>query len=89
QGSHLDVSDTPGGFPIPPQRFELGNSTIFLAGASIDYAIYKQWHANVGFDYTNFKYGISPIGVGGFLEPDSRTSNFTVKGGFGYSFYTP
>jgi hypothetical protein len=88
QGSHVDVTDTPGGFPIPPQTFVLGNSTIYLAGASIDYAIFKQWHANVGFDYTNFKYGISPIGIGGFLEPDSRTSNFTVKAGFGYSFYT-
>ena len=89
QGSHLDVTRTPGGFPIPPQTFVLGDSTIFLAGGSIDYAIYKQWHANVGFDYTNFKYGISPVGVGGFLEPDSRTSNFTVKAGVGYSFYTP
>jgi opacity protein-like surface antigen len=89
-GSHLSVSDN----PLPPHSFEfdLGNSVIYMAGASADYAITRQWHANAGIDWTGFKYGRSALqstgvpGVG-ILEPDSRTSNVTIKAGFGYSFY--
>jgi hypothetical protein len=62
-----------------------------MAGASADHGITRRWHANVGMDWSHFKYGQSavlPTGVAGIrvLEPDSRTSNVTVKAGFGYSF---
>ena len=62
-----------------------------MAAASADHAVTRRWHANVGVDWTRFKYGQSaalPTGVAGIvvLEPDSRTSNATVKAGFGYSF---
>lgn len=87
-GSHLETQNIPGGFPIVPQTFTLGNSVIYLAGASADYAITKQWHANVGVDYVNFKYGESALNLPqGNFEPTSRTQNFTVKAGFGYSLY--
>lgn len=86
-GSNLIVQQIPGGFPIPVQNFGLGDSVIFLAGASADYAITKQWHANAGVDFSHFKYGQSAVGAGGFFEPESRTNNVTVKAGFGYSFY--
>lgn len=88
-GSSLSVRNYPA--PVSSFDFALGNSAIYMAGASADYAITRQWHANVGVDWTHFQYGRSgelPTGAGTDLhEPDSRTSNVTVKGGFGYSFY--
>jgi hypothetical protein len=89
-GSHLSISN----FPDPSHSFDftLGNSAIYMAGASADYAITRQWHANAGIDWTNFQYGRSATlptalpGIG-FFEPDSRTSDVTIKAGFGYSFY--
>jgi opacity protein-like surface antigen len=78
-----------GGIPITPQDYRLGNSTIYLAGLSTDLAITREWHLNAGIDYVNWRYGASPPAPDGSLEPDSRTSNWTVKAGFGYSFYTP
>jgi hypothetical protein len=83
----LKVNPIPGGFPIPAQTFSLGDSVIVLAGASADYAITKEWHTNIGVDFSHFKYGQSAVGIGGFFEPASRTNNVTVKAGFGYSFY--
>lgn len=78
-----------GGYPITPQDYRLGNSAIYLAGLSTDLAITREWHLNAGIDYATWRYGASPPGPDGSYEPDSRTTNWTVKAGFGYSFYTP
>jgi len=68
----------------------LGNSTLYRAGVSVDYAFTKSIHGNAGVDFTSFKYGISavyPIG-GGFVawEPDSLTNYTTFKLGLGFAF---
>ena len=77
-----------GGFPIPNQTFDLGGANIWKAGAGIDYAFTNRLHGNVGVDYTEFTYGQSPVGIGGFLEPHSRTEDWVVRIGAGYSFYS-
>jgi opacity protein-like surface antigen len=77
-----------GGFPIPNQTFDLGGANIWKAGAGIDYAFTNRIHGNVGVDYTEFTYGQSPVGIGGFLEPHSRTEDWVVRIGAGYSFYS-
>ncbi|MET0222073.1 MAG: hypothetical protein ABW213_15585 [Tardiphaga sp.] len=78
-----------GGALITPQDYRLGNSAMYLAGLSTDLAITREWHLNAGIDYATWRYGASPPGTDGSLEPDSRTAIWTVKAGFGYSFYTP
>jgi len=83
----LKVSQN-GGFPIPNQTFDLGGANIWKAGAGIDYAFTNRLHGNVGVDYTEFSYGQSPVGIGGFLEPHSRTEDWAVRIGAGYSFYS-
>ena len=88
--SSMTTSLTPGGFPINPQTYKLGNTLMFDAGVSLDYAFTQQFHGNVGFDYQRFGYRQSPLSViDGSLEPTSRTDYYTVKAGVGYSFYAP
>lgn len=76
-----------GGFPIPNQSFDLGQANIWKAGANIDYAFTNRIHGNLGVDYTAFTYGQSPVGIGGFFEPHSRTEDWVARVGAGYSFY--
>ncbi len=71
----------------------LGNSTLYRVGAGADYAFAQNWHGNLGIDYTSFNYGISalyPGVVNGknvfFWEPDSKTSDTTIRIGLGYGF---
>lgn len=78
-----------GGFPVDPWTYALGSSSIYMAGLSADYAITDKWHMNAGIDYLSFRYGASAVSPDGTYEPDSRTSNWTVKAGFGYSFHKP
>lgn len=78
-----------GGAAITPEDYTLGSSTLTMAGLSADYAITPEWHANAGVDYLDFRYGASPVSATGYYEPDSRTSNWSVKAGFGYSFAVP
>jgi hypothetical protein len=86
--SHMSTPD----FPRPPHSldFTLGNDTMYTAGGSADHAITRRWHANVGIDWNHFNYGQSAflptLGGPPVHEPDSRTSNVTVKAGVGYSF---
>jgi hypothetical protein len=75
-----------GGAPMDPRTYSLGSSTIYMAGLSADYAIGRDWHANAGLDVLSFRYGASAVAPNGTFEPDSRTSTWTVKAGFGYSF---
>lgn len=82
----MTASDNPGGFPIPPQTFNLGASTMYMLGASADYAITQNIHINAGVDFDNFHYGKSPVGIGGYLEPNSQTSETTWKVGMGFGF---
>ena len=63
----------------------LGNSTLYRAGVSADYAFVQNLHGNVGVEYTSFDYGISAV-YGGYLEPDSTTNYTTVRVGLGYAF---
>ena len=85
-GARLKTSDN-GNFPIIPQSYGLGSSAIFIAGLSLDYAVTRHIHANVGIDYTHFKYGASARSpIDGSWEPDSKTSETTLKFGLGYAF---
>jgi hypothetical protein len=82
--SDIDVSG-PRGF-----SGSLGDSTLYKAGLSTDYAFTKHFHGNVGVDYTNFKYGISSThrtsSTTVAWEPDSKTEYTTLKVGVGYAF---
>jgi len=82
KNSRIDAVDI---FPA-----DLGNSTLKQYGVSADFAFSKSAHANIGVDYTEFKYGMSPLTPigGGFVawEPDSTTKYITYKIGVGSSF---
>jgi len=82
------TSSLNGGAAITPATYHLGSKLMWKAGLSSDYALTPQWHLNAGVDYTYFNYGISEV-HNDQLEPDSRSGIWTVKGGFGYSFYQP
>lgn len=66
----------------------LGNSTIYRYGVAADYAFTINVHANIGIDYTSFKYGMSAVYPvsGGIYEPASKTSYTTARIGIGYAF---
>ncbi|WP_248800312.1 hypothetical protein [Pseudomonas sp. MWU13-2105] len=68
----------------------LGNSNLYKAGLATDYAFTKNFHGNVGIDYTSFKYGSTATHgtSGGTLAwmPESRTDDTTFKIGIGYAF---
>jgi hypothetical protein len=68
----------------------LGDSNLYKAGLSTDYAFTKNFHGNVGVDYTSFKYGDSAThrtSNGGLSwMPDSQTNDTTLKIGVGYAF---
>lgn len=82
--SDIDVSG-PRGFSAG-----LGDSNLYKAGLSSDYAFTKNFHGNVGVDYTSFKYGISATHrisrTTVAWEPDSQTNYTTLKIGVGYAF---
>lgn len=72
---------------------DLGNSALYKAGLSVDYAFTRHFHGNAGIDYTRFSYGMSSpntVIAGGFIytvwEPDSSTRYTTARIGLGYSF---
>lgn len=70
----------------------LGEKTYYRAGLSVDYALTGSIHANAAVEFVGYKYGKSAVAANGYLEPDSRTENTTVKVGLGYSLgndYTP
>lgn len=79
-GSKIDVV-APFGFTA-----DLGNSAIYKAGVSVDYALSKNLHANAGIDYTSWKYGASAVQASGYYEPDSETKDTIIKAGIGYAF---
>jgi opacity protein-like surface antigen len=87
----MDFNPTTSGVAVP-HTFGLGTSEIVKAGASIDYAFTPNWHANLGVDYTYFKYGASRqelLPAFGIYEPPSRTYDVRVSAGIGYSFGAP
>jgi hypothetical protein len=72
-------------------RSGLGNSTIYKIEGSLDYAFTRNFHGNIGVEYTEFRYGQSALFVTDRLgnmgdEPDSRTRNVTVRAGLGWAF---
>ena len=84
-GSNIDVAGTFAG--------SLQNSSITRIGGSLDYAMTSNWHANLGIEYTSFKYGYSgmyPVTINntlyGAYEPSSTTNYTVAKIGIGYSF---
>lgn len=80
--SHINV-------PLVGLNTSLGNSTMYQLGLSADYAVTKNFHANIGVDYSEFKYGMSAINaIGGYYvwEPDSKTKYTTYKVGVAYAF---
>jgi hypothetical protein len=64
----------------------MGGKAIYMAGGSADYAITRNFHANVGVDYVNFRYNQSNPNPGGGVEPASRSEYWKVKAGIGYAF---
>jgi opacity protein-like surface antigen len=87
-GSYITVNAVPSA-NFPGFAGGLGNSPLYRVGAGADYAITQQIHANIGIDYTSFKYGMSALYAvpGGYAwEPDSKTNYTTVKVGIGYAF---
>lgn len=71
----------------------LGDSTIYKLELSGDYALTRSLHLKAGVEYVDFDYGESDVhyftdgvNVIGVYEPDSETSNLTVKAGVGYTF---
>lgn len=68
----------------------LGNSDLYKAGISIDFAFGQRMHGNIGVDYTAFNYGISALYPSGAnsvsWEPDSQTKYTTFKFGLGQEF---
>ena len=80
----MKTSDN-GGYPVTPHKYDLGSSTIYMAGLSVDYAVTRHLHASLGVEYTNFRYGASEV-FNKTYEPDSKTSETTVKVGLGYAF---
>lgn len=86
-GASMKTSLTPGGYAITPQTYNLGSSTIYKIGASVDYAATESIHVNAGVEYTSFNYGKSAISsIDGTYEPDSRTNELAAKIGIGFSF---
>ena len=63
----------------------LGNSGLSKIGASVDYAFTRNFHGNLGVDYTRFTYGASAI-YSGYGEPNSKTAYTVAKVGIGYAF---
>jgi opacity protein-like surface antigen len=84
----MTASLVPGGVVIPglAGTYNLGQKTIYMAGASADFAFTPLLHGNIGIDYTHFAYGMSPTNPAGFFEPNSRTSTVTVSAGLGLAF---
>lgn len=83
----MKTTATAGGAAITPQTYNLGNSAIYMVGASVDRAITDTVHANVSVDYTNFNYGRSAVSrIDNTFEPDSRTSTVAFKVGLGFAF---
>jgi hypothetical protein len=67
----------------------LGDSTIYRAGLSGDYALTGAIHLNAGVEWVDFKYGESAIYESDdyhSYEPNSSTQNTTVRVGVGYAF---
>jgi hypothetical protein len=90
--SEINGHAVPGGAAgIIPFHASLGNSTIYKVESSADFAFTSHIHGNVGVEYTNFKYGESAPFVftaagGTAVEPDSKTSNVTIRVGLGIAF---
>ncbi|MCD2172603.1 hypothetical protein [Rhizobium sp. C4] len=83
----MKTTATAGGAAITPQTYKLGNSAIYMVGASVDRAITDTVHANISVDYTNFNYGRSAVSpIDSTFEPDSRTSTVALKVGLGFAF---
>jgi len=80
-GSYIDVT---GVFAGP-----LGNSSLYMAGLSVDYAFTKIIHLNLGAEYLSFSYGSSELYpyAGGYVgEPESTSTYLIYKAGMGISF---
>lgn len=74
---------------------DLGDGGLYQLGLGLDYGITAGLHVNVRVAYTAWRYGASaPIyaGTNGagqaqyLYEPDSRTTDTTLKAGIGYAF---
>jgi hypothetical protein len=84
--SGMTTSASPGGYPfLIPTNFTLGSKLMYIVGGSIDYAISRHWHANVGVEYSHFQYGQSPL-TNFSLEPNSTTSYLMVSVGAGFGW---
>ncbi|HXH71680.1 MAG TPA: hypothetical protein VNI58_02575 [Mariprofundaceae bacterium] len=79
--SSIYVNAFPFGFSLG-----LGSSSIWRAGATVDYAVNGDFHINVGVGQTRFKYGTSGLNALGIGEPNSSTKYTTIKTGIGFAF---
>jgi len=95
-GTIIDPTlSTPNDPAFSPSSLDLGSGkTIWKVGLSSDYAITPQWHANAGVEFSRFGYGATTAtmtlpGDQPMHGRDDQSDIWTVKGGFGYSFYRP
>ncbi|TKC88693.1 hypothetical protein FAZ69_13125 [Trinickia terrae] len=65
--------------------FNLGAKPVVTGMLGLDYAVTKRLHINASYQVTRFNYGMSNT-VGGYYEPDSKTTEQLYLIGIGYSF---
>lgn len=78
---------------FPSFKTALGNAVLCKAGVNADYAFTQHIHANIGFDYSRFKYDDSAIvyfpnnpAVRAVYEPKSDSTYRTLSVGLGYAW---
>lgn len=65
--------------------FTLGAKPVSTLGVGLDYALSKTLHLSGRYGETRFKYGESNV-IGGFLEPNSKTTLKNAYLGLGFAF---
>jgi len=66
-------------------KFTLGTKGTFSATLSLDLAIGQNGHLTAGYNYKNFKYGISGV-VNGMVEPNSKSTTQRVFLGYAIAY---
>jgi len=67
-------------------KFNLGSAATLMGAVGLDYAVTRHFHVKAAYQITHFKYGKSNLVDGAYYEPDSTTTNQTVRLGVGYAF---
>lgn len=68
------------------ETYNLQDRTIWEATGKIGYSLTKRLELVGTVDYTDFKYGASPVDENGYYEPDSYSRELTTLIGISYHF---